>query len=99
MRKDDMKQYFQLRICRGCDEQKMVNFQGYCANCNAPMTPFDQLCSKYPSLRDSAPAHDDARAEFVHWCAVYGFDVQAATLADLEMYYGDFLSAYFLEEK
>jgi len=28
-----MKKYFQLRICKECDEQRMVNLDGYCSKC------------------------------------------------------------------
>jgi hypothetical protein len=31
-----MKKYFQLRICNGCEEQKLVNLAGYCAKCAEP---------------------------------------------------------------
>ena len=30
-----MKKYIMLRICKGCDEQRMVDDRGYCAKCNA----------------------------------------------------------------
>ena len=28
-----MKKYFQLRECKECEKQKMVNYMGYCSAC------------------------------------------------------------------